>query len=130
MPSYCDWPTLAESDAFSSKERIELADNMFAFLYAFRDLSSEPDSPDEHIVLSPGSKILDDLMNFTLMESPAGERVRELRQLAGLSQPAAAALIYSTKRTWQDWEAGKSSMHPGLWELFLIKTGQCGRNPD
>lgn len=43
------------------------------------------------------------------------------RLAAKLSQTAAAELIYSTLRTWQDWEAGKARMHPGLWELFLIK---------
>ena len=33
-----------------------------------------------------------------------------------------ARLIHSTLRTWQDWEAGKARMHPGLWELFILKT--------
>lgn len=55
---------------------------------------------------------------------PSPEEIREFRTAAGLSQTAAALLIYSTKRTWQDWEAGVAKMHPGLWELFLIKTGQ------
>jgi putative transcriptional regulator len=54
--------------------------------------------------------------------TPTPEAIRETRQQAGLSQTAAAALIHSTLRTWQDWEAGKAKMHPGLWELFLIKT--------
>lgn len=38
----------------------------------------------------------------------------------------AAALIHSTLRTWQDWEAGVARMHPGLWELFCLKTGTAG----
>jgi len=54
------------------------------------------------------------------MESPSKEMIKEVRELTNLSQPAAAELIYSTKRTWQDWEAGKANMHPGLWGLFLI----------
>jgi DNA-binding transcriptional regulator YiaG len=53
---------------------------------------------------------------------PTEEEIRQAREDAGLSQPAAAALIYSTKRTWQDWEAGIAKMHPGLWELFLLKS--------
>jgi DNA-binding transcriptional regulator YiaG len=56
------------------------------------------------------------------MNSPTPEEIKDARAAAGLSQPAAAELIYSTKRTWQDWEAGIAKMHPGLWELFLIKT--------
>jgi len=48
--------------------------------------------------------------------------IRAAREAAGLSQSAAASLIHSTLRTWQDWEAGKARMHPGLWELFRIKS--------
>lgn len=55
------------------------------------------------------------------MTHPTPEEIKQARTDAGLSQPAAAALIYSTKRTWQDWEAGKNPMHPGLWELFRLK---------
>ena len=54
--------------------------------------------------------------------NPAPEEVRAAREAAGLSQSAAAGLIHSTLRTWQDWEAGKARMHPGLWELFRIKS--------
>jgi DNA-binding transcriptional regulator YiaG len=54
--------------------------------------------------------------------TPTPDQIKAARQAAGLSQTAAAALIYSTLRTWQDWEAGKAAMHAGLWELFTIKT--------
>lgn len=54
--------------------------------------------------------------------SPTPEQIRAAREATGLSQPAAAALVYSTRRTWQDWEAGIARMHPGLWELFRIKS--------
>jgi DNA-binding transcriptional regulator YiaG len=57
---------------------------------------------------------------------PTTDQIRQARHQAGLSQTAAAQLIHSTLRTWQDWEAGKASMHAGLWELFLIKTKQRG----
>ena len=53
--------------------------------------------------------------------SPRPEEIRAARQDSGLSQTAAARLIYSTLRTWQDWEAGIAGMHPGLWELFQAK---------
>jgi DNA-binding transcriptional regulator YiaG len=58
------------------------------------------------------------------MTNPNPEQIKEARLKAGLSQTAAAELIYSTYRTWQDWEAGKAKMHEGLWELFLLKTKQ------
>jgi len=54
--------------------------------------------------------------------SPSPGEIRSRRTAAGLTQTAAAALIHSSKRTWQDWEAGIARMHPGLWELFLHKT--------
>ncbi len=54
--------------------------------------------------------------------TPDPKEIRAAREAAGLSQSAAASLIHSTLRTWQDWEAGKARMHPGLWELFRIKS--------
>ena len=53
--------------------------------------------------------------------SPTQQEIRDARADSGLSQAGAAALIYSTRRTWQDWEAGVASMQPGLWELFELK---------
>jgi putative transcriptional regulator len=55
--------------------------------------------------------------------SPAPKAIRASRESLGLSQTAAAAVVYSTLRTWQDWEAGVAKMHPGLFELFKLKTG-------
>ena len=54
--------------------------------------------------------------------NPAPAEISAAREAAGLSQTAAAELIHSTLRTWQDWEAGIARMHPGLWELFNSKT--------
>lgn len=59
--------------------------------------------------------------------SPSPEAIRSRRAAAGLTQTAAAALIHSSKRTWQDWEAGIARMHPGLWELFLFKSAGVAR---
>ena len=53
--------------------------------------------------------------------APTPDAIRAAREAAGLTQTRAAELIYSTMRTWQDWEAGKRAMHPGLFELFLLK---------
>lgn len=55
--------------------------------------------------------------------NPTPEEVRAAREAAGLSQTAAATLIYRTLRGWQEWEAGNRRMHPALWELFRLKSG-------
>ncbi|MDX9742068.1 MAG: XRE family transcriptional regulator [Gammaproteobacteria bacterium] len=54
--------------------------------------------------------------------NPAPAEIRAAREASGLTQSQAAALIHSTLRTWQDWEADKARMHPGLWEFFKLKT--------
>lgn len=56
------------------------------------------------------------------MQAPTPEQVKDARQRAGLTQTQAAELVYSKLRSWQQWEAGDRAMHPGLWELFRIKT--------
>ena len=53
--------------------------------------------------------------------TPTPAEICEARAQAGLTQPEAAALIYSTKRTWQDWESGARRMHPAMMELWRIK---------
>lgn len=67
--------------------------------------------------------------NRSLAANPTPAEIRELRERLGLSQEAAAAVVYSNERTWQNWEAPTDSpenrrMHPAMWELFRIKTGQ------
>jgi len=54
--------------------------------------------------------------------NPHPDEIKAARLAAGLTQCAAAELIHSTLRTWQDWEAEIARMHPGLYELFLLKT--------
>ncbi|HON47998.1 MAG TPA: XRE family transcriptional regulator [Kiritimatiellia bacterium] len=54
--------------------------------------------------------------------NPTPDEIVGERFNARLTQTEAARLIHSTLRTWQDWEAGKARMHPGLWELFILKT--------
>lgn len=53
--------------------------------------------------------------------SPAPADIKAAREAAGLTQSAAAALLYKTERAWQWWEAGDRRMDPALWELFLLK---------
>ncbi|KWU26391.1 hypothetical protein AS149_25725 [Burkholderia cenocepacia] len=61
--------------------------------------------------------------------SPAPTAIRTAREAAGLTQTAAAALLYKTLRVWQMWEAGDRRMDPALWELFLIKLDARALNP-
>jgi len=56
------------------------------------------------------------------MVEPDPAEILAARRAAGLTQTAAAALVHSALRTWQQWEAGDRRMHPGLWELFRFKT--------
>lgn len=63
------------------------------------------------------------------ISSPLPAEVRAAREAAGLTQTEAAALVHGTLRAWQGWEApaGQADarrMHPGLWELFSLKTAR------
>lgn len=55
-------------------------------------------------------------------KNPLPSAIKEIRSEIGISQTAAAALVHTTCRTWQQWEAGDRRMHPAFWELFKIKT--------
>ncbi|MFU6379076.1 XRE family transcriptional regulator [Metapseudomonas otitidis] len=57
--------------------------------------------------------------------NPPPEQILEARNAAGLTQTQAAELVHATCRRWQEWEAGDYRMHPGLFELFMLKTRQA-----
>lgn len=52
--------------------------------------------------------------------NPRPAEIAQTREEAGLTQTQAAELIYSTLRTWQDWEGGQRRMHPALWEYWCM----------
>ena len=58
--------------------------------------------------------------------NPSPAEVRTAREAAGLTQAQAAALVHASVRNWQQWEQAEGAnarrMHPGLWELFRLKT--------
>lgn len=56
--------------------------------------------------------------------TPTPEEVRTARGAVGMTQTEAAATVHMSMRAWQQWEGGERSMPPGLFELFMIKTGQ------
>ena len=55
---------------------------------------------------------------------PKPSEIAAARAAAGLTQTEAAERIHGKLRTWQDYEGGQRKMHPGLWELFRLKTGR------
>jgi DNA-binding transcriptional regulator YiaG len=63
-------------------------------------------------------------VSHTDASNPTPEAILQAREAAGLSQSEAGALIYSGLRSWQHWEWGTRRMHPGLFELFLIKSSK------
>jgi DNA (cytosine-5)-methyltransferase 1 len=61
------------------------------------------------------------------MKPPSATNVFAARAAAGMTQTEAAAVVHAALRAWQAWEAqGKNrrQMPAGLWELYLLKTGQ------
>lgn len=56
--------------------------------------------------------------------NPTPAEIIAAREAANLTQTQAAEKIGGTLRAWQDYEGGQRRMHPGLFELFRIKTGQ------
>lgn len=86
-------------------------------------------SADEGLIDHATARGLALAMRENPARNPAPAEIRALRESLGLSQTAAAAVIHSTLRAWQGWEAaegepGHRRMHPGLWELFRIKAGE------
>lgn len=53
---------------------------------------------------------------------PSPAQIHAARDRAKLTQAQAAALVHSTARRWREWESGTHRLHPGLWELFKVKT--------
>lgn len=61
------------------------------------------------------------------------QAIRARRLAAQLTQAEAAELVCSTVHAWRKWEtpAGEKNhrpMHPGLWDLFLIRTERTIRD--
>ena len=56
--------------------------------------------------------------------------IRKARLAAGLTQTEAALKVRASLRGWQQWEAGDRTMPPGLFELFMLKTGQWPLNDE
>jgi DNA-binding transcriptional regulator YiaG len=59
----------------------------------------------------------------SLARNPTPAEVCAARAAAGLTQKEAAALIFCSWRTWQDWEAGVRRMHPAFWLCWRMVRG-------
>ncbi|MDZ7782507.1 MAG: hypothetical protein U5K56_06030 [Halioglobus sp.] len=57
-------------------------------------------------------------------KAPSPTEIRQARTTSGLTQSEAAHYVQVSLRGWQQWEAGDRAMPPGLFELFMLKTGQ------
>ena len=63
-----------------------------------------------------------------MIPTPTPTQIRAAREAAGLSQDAAAALLYKARGTWAQWEAREGSPNhrakdPAVWELCQLKAG-------
>lgn len=60
-------------------------------------------------------------------DAPAPADLLAARERYDLDTHEAAGLIYYSWRAWQEWEAGRTKMHPCAWELFNIKAQALSR---
>ena len=58
-------------------------------------------------------------------QAPTPFEVKQARNNAGLSQIAAAELIYCGCSAWEKYERGDAQIHPAAWEIFKLKTGMA-----
>jgi hypothetical protein len=64
-------------------------------------------------------------MNLCLPPVTSPEVLRAHRERAGLSQAAAAKLVFlGHKARWSEYERGVERIDAARWELFLLLTGQ------
>ena len=62
-----------------------------------------------------------------MQAAPSPEEIRAARKALGLTQTAAAVMVYCTCRCWQKWEAGECKMHKAIWELWQIKAKEISK---
>jgi len=68
--------------------------------------------------------------NLITQQNPAPDAIRDARVAAELTQTEAGQVVRVSLRTWQRWEAGDRTMPRGLFELFMLKTGQWSIHQD
>lgn len=53
--------------------------------------------------------------------NPAPAEILAAREAAGLTQIEAGALLFTSLRTFQQWEYGERRMHPLFWWAFGVR---------
>lgn len=72
------------------------------------------------------------MLDLMTIKQPTPAQIKRLRELAGLTQGAAAELVHASSwRTWINWETDPASrearpMPLASWELFLRKLEERG----
>ena len=74
---------------------------------------------------------------MAVTESPLPEDIKSARESIqsvksiGITaaQDWCAEQVHTTRRVWQQWEAGDRGMHPAFWELFRIKSSLITHTP-
>lgn len=59
-----------------------------------------------------------------MKRAPRPAEIRALRDRLGLSQAQAAELVHSPVKSFQNWEQGRTPMHPAIFELLGVKGGR------
>lgn len=62
--------------------------------------------------------------------NPKPAEIRKRREQAHMSQVASAALIHVSLRSWEDWESGRTRMHPNHWRAYLLDTQPLIDHPE
>lgn len=68
-------------------------------------------------------------MTLNADRQPTPQNIRSTRLSLSLSETAAGELIHVSRESWRLYEKGTTKMKLGLWELFLMKTGQLWLKP-
>ncbi|MGG5276281.1 helix-turn-helix transcriptional regulator [Pseudomonas syringae pv. coryli] len=71
--------------------------------------------------MTPSEPTEKDSLSAADAKKKMAETLIELRQEAGHTQQEAADFLYTPKRTYQNWEYGKSRIPPASLELYELK---------
>jgi DNA-binding transcriptional regulator YiaG len=56
------------------------------------------------------------------MNSPTAKEIKAARTKLGMTKREAAETIACSLRAWEEWEAGRTPMHPAFWLAWVCKT--------
>jgi transcriptional regulator with XRE-family HTH domain len=129
------------NDVVTARKDSVVLDSGFAWFVAILDAGHEHDGDSGlragsgfAIGAASGESIEVGMRKGTTGVGPA--KVKAARDISGLTQADAAALVHTSISNWRNWEQGRYLMILAHYELFLLKTGQltlgetvCGEAP-